>query len=237
MKLAIMQPYAFPYIGYFQLMNLVDEFIFYDDVNFIKKGFINKNNILINGEAKPFTIPLIKASQNKLINEVEIVNEVKWKKKFLTSIQLAYKKAIMFEFVYPIIEEIISSDYNSISDLAIDSNIRFANYLEMNTTFSKSSKIDLDERESGQNRILKICKIKKANHYINPIGGIELYNDKLFYENEIKLSFIKADQNINYNQLGKSEFIRHLSIIDVLMNNNKQDANKLLNCYQLKSKS
>nr|WP_310590339.1 WbqC family protein [Dyadobacter sp. NIV53] len=82
MTIAIMQPYIFPYIGYFQLINAVDKFIIYDDVNFINKGWINRNNILVSGQAHLFTIPLKDASQNKLIHEVELIGGDQWKKSF-----------------------------------------------------------------------------------------------------------------------------------------------------------
>ena len=237
MKLAIMQPYIFPYIGYFQLINLVDEFVFYNDVNFIKKGFINKNNLLINGEANSFTIPLVKASQNKLINEVEIINDSIWKKKFLTSIQFAYKKAIMFNSVYPFIEQLILCNHATISELAIESNVKISNYLGLNTIFSSSSEIESAKKHSGQERIIDICKSKKASHYINPIGGMKLYSDELFDENNIQLSFLATEQDIHYNQVGKGDFVSNLSIIDVLMNNDKPSVKKLLESFHLKSKS
>ena len=92
MRIAIMQPYTFPYLGYFQLINAVDTFVFYDDVNFIKRGWINRNNILVNGQGSLFTIPLLKASQNKQINEVEVVFDEKWKNQFFKSIEYNYKK-------------------------------------------------------------------------------------------------------------------------------------------------
>ena len=78
MKVAIMQPYFFPYLGYFQLIESADNFIFYDDVNFKKKGWVNRNNILVNNEKKLLTVPLQKASQNKMINEVLLNINLKW---------------------------------------------------------------------------------------------------------------------------------------------------------------
>ena len=82
-KIAIMQPYFFPYIGYFQLINAVDIFVFYDDVNFIKKGWVNRNNVLVNGQAKLITVPLEGASQNLLINQINLTITNKWKKNLM----------------------------------------------------------------------------------------------------------------------------------------------------------
>ena len=70
MKLAIMQPYLFPYLGYFQLIAAVDKFVFYDDVNFIKNGWINRNRLLISGKVNYITIPLSGASSFLKINQV-----------------------------------------------------------------------------------------------------------------------------------------------------------------------
>ncbi len=96
-KIAVMQPYFFPYIGYFQLINSVDKFVILDDVNYIKKGWINRNYILVNSKPCLFTIPLVKPSQNKLINETEIAFESNWKKKFLKTIETGYAKAPIFQ--------------------------------------------------------------------------------------------------------------------------------------------
>src|SRR5664280_1221353 len=106
MKLGIMQPYLFPFIGYFQLINAVDKFIIFDDVNYINKGWINRNRILLNGKEFLFSIPLENASQNKLINEINLFDNFRWKGKLLKTINAAYKKAPMFNEVYPILEKI-----------------------------------------------------------------------------------------------------------------------------------
>ena len=115
MKVAIMQPYFAPYIGYFQLINEVDIFVIYDDVNFIKKGWINRNNILINGQPNLFSIPLINVSQNKKINETYISLDQKWKTEFLKRIQIAYKKAPYFEEAYVLVKKIILYSENNLA--------------------------------------------------------------------------------------------------------------------------
>src|ERR1035437_2930920 len=106
MKIAIMQPYIMPYIGYFQLINAVDKFVILDDVNYINKGWINRNNILVNKKAHLFVIPLKEASQNKLINEINISDEGKWKANLLKTIEQNYKRSPYFTIVYALIEEI-----------------------------------------------------------------------------------------------------------------------------------
>jgi hypothetical protein len=231
MKLAIMQPYLFPYIGYFQLMNVVDKFVIYDDVNFIKKGWINRNNILVNNQACLFTVPLKDASQNKLINEVYLAEDQKWRENLLKTIRIAYTKAPRFDEVFLMLEEILKTKVEKISDLIFTSLEAINHFLEIATPLVRSSSIYNLSSLKGQERILGICKNEKTNTYINPIGGQNLYSKSLFLENNIELNFINT-QPITYKQFGK-EFIPWLSIIDVLMFNTKEETKTLLNLYTL----
>ncbi len=230
-KLAVMQPYLFPYIGYWQLIHAVDKFVVYDDVNFIKKGWINRNNILINNQANLFSIPLKEVSQNKLINEIYLSEELKWRSTFLKTITQAYKKAPYFEPVYSLIEEIITAEVSKISDLIVASLNGLNAYMGITTTLVESAVVYEAAHLKGQERILEICKKEKVTQYINPIGGQELYSKELFKEKGIELSFIKTHP-IRYSQFGK-EFIPWLSIIDVLMFNNKEEIKVMLNQYEL----
>src|SRR5690606_22549366 len=134
-KLAIMQPYIFPYIGYFQLIDAVDSFVFYDDVNFIKRGWINRNQILIDGEAVLFSIPLKKASQNKLINEIETFIDEKWVSQFYKTIEQNYKNAPFFNETFQILKKIFEMGHTQISALAIESVLQVSRYLQLNTQF------------------------------------------------------------------------------------------------------
>ena len=232
MKLGIMQPYLFPYIGYFQLINAVDTFIFYDDVNFIKRGWINRNNILINGKAHLFSIPLIKASQNKLINQTFINYESNWKSTFLDTISSNYSKAPYFNNVYKLVEETINKEHLKISDLAKDSIINCCNYLGIHKNFELSSeKYTSTKGLEKADRLIKISKLNQALEYINPLGGKELYDKEHFEENDVKLSFIESGI-LEYPQ-SKNDFVGGLSIIDVLMFNSKKQAKKLINQFEL----
>jgi hypothetical protein len=229
MKLAVMQPYFFPYIGYFQLINSVDKFIFYDDVNFIKNGWINRNRILINNEPHYITIQLKNASSFKTITSVKFGDNINKIKK---TIELAYKKSPCFNEVWPIVEDCLDLQTDKISELAIYSVLTISKYIGINTIFENSSKYysetsGLERTE----RLLKICKLNNANEYINPIGGSELYNKEDFKSNGINLHFIKM-KNIRYIQQCK-EFVPNLSIIDVLMFNSSLSIKKLLDDYDL----
>lgn len=230
-KIAIMQPYFLPYIGYFQLINVVDEFIIYDDVNFINKGWINRNNILVNNKASLFTIPLREASQNKLINEIEIIQDGKWQNKLVKTIEQSYKKAPNFVDFFPIISEIINYSENNISKYIYNSLINICKYLEINTLILQSSAIFENENLKAQTRIIDICKQKQASQYINPIGGVELYQKNDFETENIKLNFLKT-YPIQYQQFN-NDFTPYLSIIDLIMFNEKSKINSLLNEFEL----
>lgn len=216
--LAIMQPYIFPYIGYFQLINAVDKFVIYDDVNFIKRGWIHRNNILVNGEANMFSVPLKKPSQNSLINEVKLGDWKPWSSKFLKTVEQNYKKAPHFDSVYELVSNVLSEDCAFISDLAIRSLKQVCAYLKLSTEFVDSSTVYNNDELKSQYRILDICLKEKAGHYINPTGGRGLYDKELFAKNGILLNFIESE-SITYPQF-KNEFRPWLSIIDVLMFNN-----------------
>lgn len=233
MKLAIMQPYFMPYIGYFQLINLVDKFVFYDDVTFIKQGWINRNQILINDQAKLFSVPLSNASSHTLIKDVLIsdIRYEKWKKSFLSTIMFNYKKAKNYAVVEALIERILLTPPKTISDLAIKSVIEISNYLDLDTEFDVSSKNYGNAHLSGQDRVLDICQKENVNTYINPIGGMELYSRDIFSERKIELMFISAHKTI-YKQFS-SDFIPFLSIIDVLMFNDKKQVLEMLNNFDL----
>ena len=231
MKLAIMQPYFMPYLGYFQLISAVDKFVIYDDVNYINKGWINRNNILVNEKATLVSLPLQDVSQNKLIKDIALVQDSKWKSKFIRTIELSYKKAPYFDQVFSIIEIIIQSKLTHINELALLSIISVSNYLQINTTFVQTSSVYANEQLKAQHRILNICKQEKASHYINPIGGLEIYSRKLFEEAEIKINFLKTTAH-SYQQFGNT-FVPNLSIMDVLMFNSKDEINQLLSLYEL----
>ena len=229
-----MQPYFFPYIGYFQLVNVVDKFIFYDDVNYIKKGWVNRNRILVNGEGKLFTVPVVKSSQNKLIDEIECELSEKWKNGFKKTLHHSYKKAPYYNQVLPLIEKILSNSKPDliISNLAAKTVKIITKYLELETVFEFSS-ISYPETQGLEkaSRLKSIVKLNHSDNYINLIGGMELYNKNDFAQNGIILNFLQSG-NIIYQQFS-NKFIANLSIIDVLMFNSKEEIGVLLNKFRL----
>lgn len=231
LKLAIMQPYFLPYLGYYQLLNLVDKFVIYDDVNFISRGWINRNNLLIGGKAHLFTIPLLDASQNKLIHEVQVSPDLVWRKKLLKTIAQAYRKAPHYEPVFPLIEEIVNDQSVSIADYCLQGLTKTARYLNITTEIVTTSRIYENTDLSGQNRILSICQKEGTDQYINPIGGQDLYDKTLFKNEGITLNFIQAKPCV-YPQF-KNEFVPWLSILDVMMFNSPAEIQKHLNEFEL----
>lgn len=228
MKLGIMQPYFFPYIGYFQLINSVDKFVIYDDVNYIKQGWINRNRILLNGKDHLFTLYLIGAGSFKLINEIEIGNN---KDKLLKTIFQAYSKAPFFKKNFPIIEDIFTFNDTNLGRFLENSIRCLCDCFHINTEILVSSKIDKQQKLEGQEKIIDICMRLNSNEYINAIGGQELYSKKIFNQNEIKLSFIKSKPT-EYKQFN-NEFVPWLSIIDVMMFNSLEQISQILNQYEL----
>ncbi len=231
MKLGIMQPYFFPYIGYFQLLNAVDRFIVYDDVNYIKRGWINRNRILMNGKDHLITIPVSNASQNDLIYETQVSNDPKWKPKLLKTLMHAYKDAPHYQEVIGLIEEVLNSSYNNMAELAVNSLFSVRDFLGLETEVIRTSTQYSNQGLKGMHRILDICKLEGAGTYINPAGGIDLYDKELFKNEGVNLQFI-TPENVTYVQ-GNNEFINNLSIIDVLMFNSKEDVIRLLAKYRL----
>lgn len=233
MKIAIMQPYLFPYIGYWQLINAVDEFVILDDVNYIMRGYINRNNILIQEKPFLFSVPIHKASQNKLISETKLSFSDEKKEKFLCTIENVYRKSTQYQNIMPIIRDIIKNQEEDLTEYIYYQLKSIMNYLDINTLIKKSSDIKKKINLRAQDRIIDICLTENADVYINPQGGRKLYNGQAFKEQNIQLYFLDSRTNdIRYNQLSK-EFVPNLSIIDMLMNATVEDIKGFLEQYDL----
>jgi hypothetical protein len=231
-KVAIMQPYIFPYIGYFQLINSVDEFVIYDNIQYTKKGWINRNRILVNGKDQLITIPLKKNSDYLNVIEREISESWnKDKNKILNIIKSSYSKAPHFEEAFKLISQCLNNPEVNLFRFIYDSIILINNYLEIKTPIVISSTIDIDHTLKSQDKVLSLCKKQNAKGYINSIGGTELYDKEVFKQNGIELNFIKSNP-IKYKQFN-NEFVSWLSIIDVMMFNSKDQMKEYLNNYIL----
>jgi len=228
-----MQPYVFPYIGYFQLVYATDVYVLYDDVNFINRGWINRNRILVNGKEMLFTIPCKDASQNKLINEVELHDDPKAMQKLLATIKMAYAKAPHFSAVFPMLEDTLQlQGVTTIADLAIRSITNTCSYLGLQRTFKLSSAEYTNQQLKKADRLIDICHIEGINEYVNLAGGKEIYTKEYYAERGVELEFLTPACK-EYPQF-KNPFVPWLSIIDVLMFNSKEYINnELLPGYNL----
>ena len=232
MKLGIMQPYFLPYLGYWQLMNAVDTYIVYDDVNYIKGGRINRNSILINREAKNINLILSGATPTKHINEILVNDSLVQKRKILSKIQMAYSKAPNYESVYPILEKVFLQQENNLAKYLYNSFKIVGEYLNIQTKILLSSELKKDSSLKGKDKVISICKLLGADEYYNSVGGMELYDKDEFAANGIKLSFLKMNDDIVYKQFN-NEFVPYLSIIDVMMFNSQQECQEMLKRYTL----
>jgi hypothetical protein len=233
MTLAIMQPYFFPYLGYFQLIHEADRFVIYDNIEFTKKGWINRNRILGRNEPDVISLPLRKDSDYLDICERSLADV--WpmeRKKMLNKIRAMYNKAPEYNAVFPLVEGILSSPETNLFLFLKSSLETICGYLDMDTSFVVSSGVPIDHTLKAADKVIGICKALGADRYVNPIGGVELYSRERFEEEGIELAFIRMNELV-YPQ-GKQAFQPSLSIIDVMMFNSKEQVkNYISGAYSL----
>lgn len=216
MKLAIMQPYFFPYIGYFQLIAAVDLFIVYDNIKYTKKGWINRNRMLQNGKDVMFSLPLKSDSDYLDVCERELAADFN-RDKLLNQFKGAYRRAPYFEQTFPLIELFVRHEDANLFRYLHHAIVKTCEHFGITTEIRKSSEIAIDHTLKNQDKVLALCEAVGASTYVNAIGGMELYAKETFRENRIDLKFIQS-KPFEYPQLGDA-FIPWLSIIDVMMFN------------------
>jgi hypothetical protein len=230
MKVGIMQPYFFPYIGYFQLINGVDEFVVYDNIQFTKKGWINRNRILVNSVDAYLTFPV--KNDSDFLNVKDRYLADSWdadRKKMINRITESYRKAPNFQAVFLLIKDCLLFEEKNLFLFLFNAIQMVMDYLDIKTKLVVSSTIPIDHSLKAQEKVISICKALNADTYINPIGGIELYSKENFELNGIQLHFIKSNP-IQYTQFN-NEFIPWLSILDVMMFNSKECIQNYLQSY------
>jgi hypothetical protein len=231
MKIAIMQPYFLPYIGYFQLINSVDKFIVYDNIKYTKKGWINRNRFLQNGKDVLFSVPLKKHSDYLDIKDRQISDGFN-RVKLLNQLKGAYRRAPYFEQTFQLLERVVNCNEQCLFGFLHYSIVEICEHLGIQTEICVSSTIEADHDLKNQERVLDLCESVNATSYINAIGGVDLYSKDAFQDSGINLNFIQA-HSFEYPQFG-SEFVPWLSIIDVMMFNSLADIQSYINCnYQL----
>lgn len=251
MKLGIMQPYFFPYIGYFQLIASVDKFMLYEHVSFRKKSWITRNYILPSKCAPMIiSVPIRDKSSEKEIRDILIENESQWRSRLLKTILHAYKKAAFFDETFTLLERIMEKPQDYLYQFNAESLIGICKHLGINTEItyqhdnyrlieedliSKFENISAndckDKPDRKSERIIKICQTECAAIYHNPPGGHDMYNKEIFQKFGIDLKFVMPVLS-DYNQFNR-HFTPNLSVIDVLMHCGKEQTFAMLNNYSL----
>ncbi|MEL0168562.1 MAG: WbqC family protein [Pseudomonadaceae bacterium] len=228
MNLAVMQPYLFPYIGYFHLIYAADLFLIYDDVHYIKQGFVNRNNVLSANGVTRFSVPVPGGSSNRLISELEFSPNVE---KILRTIEQCYSKTPYFEPVFKIVQDTLKFEDRRIASVCQKGFNDILAYLEIDKTFRRTSELEYDRNRPAQERLIEFCRTFGADRYINTPGGRALYTRKDFTEHGIDLRFVDPIP-VEYCQ-GTAEFVPYLSIIDILMHCSPGETRALLTQYTL----
>jgi hypothetical protein len=216
MRLAIMQPYFLPYIGYFQLIAAVDLFIVYDNIKYTKKGWINRNRMLQNGKDVMFSLPLKSDSDTLDVRDRELAADFN-REKLLDQFKGSYRRAPYFAETFPLLEQIVRYKDANLFRFLHHSIIKTCEHLGVTTKIGISSSLAIDHDLKSQNKVLALCRAAGASTYVNAIGGMELYSKETFQENCIELKFVQS-KPFEYPQFG-NEFVPWLSILDVMMFN------------------
>lgn len=230
-RLAIMQPYFLPYIGYFQLIQAVDQFIVYDNIKYTKKGWINRNRMLQQGKEAVFSLPLKSNSDFLDVVERELTPDFD-APRFLNRMLESYRRAPHFGAVAPVLEEVMSCEDRNLFRFVHHSIIQVCTYLGIGTEITVASTLPIDHSLKSQDKVLALCEQAGAGVYVNPIGGTELYSKEAFAAQGVELQFLQA-LPFEYPQAGNA-FVPWLSIVDVMMFNPVDEIRERLSSgYQL----
>lgn len=211
-----MQPYFLPYIGYFQLIAEVDVFVVYDNIKYTKKGWINRNRMLLNGADVMFSLPLKNGSDSLDVVERELAADFS-RDKLLNQLKGAYARAPYFAQTFPLIERIVRHDERNLFRYIQHSIVSICGHLGVTTEIRVSSDIAVDHELKGQDKVIALCEALGADCYVNPIGGVALYSKEVFKARGIDLKFIRS-KPFEYRQFDNA-FVPWLSIVDVMMFN------------------
>ncbi len=211
-----MQPYFFPYIGYFQLIRSVDLFILYDNIKYTKKGWINRNRFLQNGTDSVFSVPLRKDSDFLDVKDRALADSFD-RGKLVNQLREAYRRAPHFDQAFPVIENAVMSPRANLFDYIHGTVTGVCRYVGVGTSIVASSSIAVDPALKAEERVLALCKAAGASGYVNAIGGRNLYSREKFAAHGVELKFLESHA-ITYPQFG-GPFVPWLSIVDVMMFN------------------
>lgn len=233
MIVSIMQPYFFPYIGYFQLMVNSDVFVVHDDVQYIKGGWVNRNRIRRQGQVCWITLPVRKDAHNLAINQRFYDLDRANTQQLLRRIESNYRRAPRFDQVFVLLRDIIMNDDANVASFNLNLIRSLAGFLNIKTPIVVSSEMRKDDCLTGQERVVDLCKRLQASHYVNPIGGLELYEAERFARDGIELGFLQTTL-ASFPTSGAVDD-PYLSIIDVLMFNSDETIATMLKTYRIVS--
>jgi hypothetical protein len=225
MKAAIMQPYFLPYIGYWQLIGAVDVFVVYDNIKYTKKGWINRNRFLQNGNEAVFSLPLKKDSDFLDVKDRCLAPSFN-RDELINRFREAYRKAPGFPLVMPLLEEVVRCPDDNLFAYIWHSIGKVCAFLGIPTKLIVSSTLPIDHTLKGAAKVQAICGCLDAETYINPIGGVSLYDREEFASHGIELKFLESKE-VRYEQDGHT-FVPWLSVADVLMFTSKEEARAIL---------
>lgn len=230
MKIGIMQPYFWPYLGYFQLLHAVDQYVIYDKIKYTKRGWINRNRYLCSGKARYFTIPIAKDADELDICERRVADHFD-RRKLKAQIQAAYCKAPYFQEIFPLFCACVDCLEENLFQFLFYSIKTIVSYLEIDTKIIISSELQIGHETRGKEKVLAICHKLHADTYINPVGGKSLYRKQDFMQEGMQLYFLEMKE-FTYPQFGET-FVENLSILDLLMFCSKKEVIRLLEQYRL----
>jgi len=231
MRLGVMQPYFFPYAGYFMYIDSVDRFVLYDDVNFIKGGWINRNRICLHNKEQWIRVPMIKASSNKKINEIHLEPSDSWKKDLLTTLRYAYKDAPHYAAVHEVVASAISPQHKTLDEVARASVQGVCNYLNLDCELIPTSAKYQNQELDRVSRLTDICGKEGISTLVQPPGSTSLYSKEEMNSRGVELLFLAPELN-PYDRAGCNES-RGLSIIDLLANLSVNESKAYLKNYTL----
>jgi hypothetical protein len=218
MRLAIMQPYFFPYLGYFELLDNVDCWLVFDNAQYVRRGWINRNRIMHPREGwKYLTVPVSRAPQKTEIRHMRLVEGLDWKQHVLKEVAHYKASAPNYRALVEIISDIDCADGGSLSQLNLDLVTKVCEVLGIEVQIALASALQQAEPKdlSAQQRILHYCKILNAETYLNLPGGRDLYEARAFETQGIKLRFLK-ERKYKLNHQPES-VPANLSVIDAMM--------------------
>lgn len=232
MILGVMQPYFLPYLGYWQLMAAVDRFVVYDNIQYTKKGWINRNRFLRNGEPVTFTLPLKKGSDFLDVAGRSLADDFD-QTALLNALAAAYRKAPYFSAILPWLESVVAAPQRNLFEYLHRSLVATAAYLGIDTPIVVSSTVGIDHGLKGESKVIALCEALGATRYVNPTGGRDLYSSEAFARAGVELQFMRSRLPV-YPQFDHP-FVPALSILDVMMFNSKASVRRMLDEFDLET--